>query len=328
MEPILSKQEIADLLRSIQGGDTTGPGPSGAAARKEQASHRTCDLFETAPSGQDRLPLDNFECIVDPFADRFISLLSRCLQRSVSIESSEFNSAPLKNHLHPAQSNSVTSIVELSPHMVPAIVNCDANLCCIFLEFIMGGSGSRAKQSSDRPRTRLELHMLGSLMNLVCEALNHAFKPIGEIKSSLIKNINEAELVSYMNPETEVVVYSSEIQVDSMSGHLDLIFPAEVFEPFRDSLRRLNLMNGIGDKRWSRSIKGNLESMAITVMAQTESISLSVRQLIDLRPGDVIPMVHEPGSRLELLVEGVAKFSGRMLVKDHRRKVCINEIFS
>ncbi len=328
MEPILSKQEIADLLRSIQDDNTTAPRPSALVARKTQTSHRSFDLFETAPAGQDLQPLDNFDFIVDSFGGRFSSLLSRYLQRSVAVKSSKFSSASLKTHLLTAQSHSTTSIVEISPIMVPAIVNYDANLCSIFLEFMMGGSGSQIARSTVRPRTRLELHILGSLVNLVCEALDHAFKPIGEIKSSLISTISEAELGSYIDPEAEVCVYSSEIQIDSLSGHVDLVFPAGAFEPFRDSLRRLNLLNGLGGKRWSRSIENSLGSMTVTVMAQTETVDLSVGQLINLQPGDIIGMDHEPGSRLDLLVEGVAKFSGSMLVENHRRTVRINEIYS
>lgn len=326
MEPILSKQEIADLLRSIQDGHAGGPGPSAAVVRDAQPSHRPFDLFETLPAGEGLLPLDNFEFIVDSFADRFSSLLSRFLQRTVSVESSEFSSAPLKKLLLSSRKNSVSSVVELSPLMVPTIVNYDTDLCSIFLECMMGGSASQDIHPSERPRTRLELHLLGSLMNLLCDALDHAFKPIGGIESSPIRTINETELASFIAPEAEVTVYSSEIQVDSLSGRIDLICPVGAFEPFRDSLRRLNLLKGPGDKRWSRSIEGSLESIAVSVMAQTESLELSVKQLIDLQPGDIIPMDCEPGAHLDLLVEGIAKFSGSMHLKKHRRAVRISDI--
>ena len=64
MEPILSKQEIADLLRTLQK-DGTGPsGPVVAGAPKISAEHLEINLLELPADSQKKSDIPNFNLII------------------------------------------------------------------------------------------------------------------------------------------------------------------------------------------------------------------------------------------------------------------------
>ncbi len=177
----------------------------------------------------------------------------------------------------------------------------------------------------DRKNTKIELGVLTSSMNFMCSDLDRAFKPITRINTKLVKTTNDPRLISFTNPDTDLIIYSFEVRIDQISGIMELVFPIEAFDPYRQSLMNLLHLDDLEGKGWSEIITENLGSMPVTVMAQTGLLDLTVKQLIELKVGDIVPIDHDPNTNLNVLVEGIMKFSGTPGQHDHRRSVRITK---
>lgn len=327
MEPILSKQEIADLLQSLQ--------KDGAVLSRQKSSgpygltsdHPEINLFDLPARVQEKIEIPNFNLIIDQFQSVFSRSLAQHLQRTVTIDGIDFQSMSFRDYLSLEDRYRPTAVLSLNPLNNGCLLTYDSHLWFLLLETVLGGLSPMGIIAPDRSPTKLEMNLLGSSMELACQALDRAFLPILQISSRLIESISDPRLLSFTSPESIVVIHRFEVKIDGASGILELVFPFETLMPCREPLQKLTRLDNLSNKNWPDIIGDNLESMLITVMAQSCSVDLSIRQLMDLKVGDVIPINREPESSVDILVEGVAKFSGSPGQLNHKRNVRITKVY-
>ncbi len=327
MEPILSKQEIADLLQSLQKDGAVlsrqkSTGPHGLAS-----DHLEINLFDLPARVQEKIEIPNFNLIIDQFQSVFSRSLAQHLQRTVTIDGIDFQSMAFRDYLSLEDRYRPTAVLSLNPLNNGCLLTYESHLWFLLLETLLGGLSPMGITAPDRSPTKLEMNLLGSSMELACQALDRAFLPILKISSRLIESISDPRLLSFTSPESIVIIHRFEVKINGASGILELVFPFETLMPCREPLQKLTRLDNLSNKNWPDIIGDNLESMLITVMAQSCSVDLSIRQLMDLKVGDVIPINREPESSVDILVEGVAKFSGSPGQLNHKRNVRITKVY-
>jgi len=327
MEPILSKQEIADLLQTLQKDGAVLAQQSSTERHVSKYDHHEINLSELPTGVQQRSEIPNFNLIIDQFQSAFSRSLGQHLQKTVTIDGSDFRSIPFREYLSVEDRYRPTGVLSLKPLSNWCLLTYDSNLWFLLLEILLGSVNTSSETAPDRSPTKLEMNLLSSSMQLACQALDRAFLSVLQVNSSLIETINDPRLLSFASPDSLVAIHRFEIQIDEAAGILELVFPFAALAPCREPLQKLTQLNGLSERNWSDIISDNLESIPITVMAQSCSVELSIRQLIDLKEGDIIPIDREPESSVEILVEGISKFSGTPGQRNHKRNVRITKVF-
>jgi flagellar motor switch protein FliM len=327
VEPILSKQEIAELLTSIRdSGVSEGSGSELSPVSSHSPPYREISLFELGTAHEAPAPIDHLEIIINQFRPLFSTALSHYLQRTVVIDLIESDFLPFSSYLSSENGQNVATIIKLSPLKFPGIVSCDARLCSILLEFLMGGTTPSESIAATRSRTKLELHIIQKVMDQACAALESVFQPVIPLTCCPIRTIDSCRSISQFEAIMPMAVFAMNISVDACSGHLDLLLPVMAFDPYRESLATVTQQSSPDQDRWTGSIEESLEKTTVTLMARTGVLDLSVRQLIEMRTGDIFFVDHEPGSAVEILVEGTAKFAGTMGHRNRKRNIRITSL--
>jgi flagellar motor switch protein FliM len=327
MEPILSKQEIADLLRSLQKDGAVPSGLQPPGAQKFYPEHVEINLLELPADSHQKLAIPNLNLIIDRFRSAFGSSLSHYLQKTVGLEIIDFNSLPFSDYLPDQEHHKTTGILSLQPLNSGCLLNYDPHLWFLLLENLLGGVGGSASSRSDRSPTKLELTLLKASMELACQAIDQAFIPLLQLSTKVIDTSGEERLHSFASADVVMAVYRFEVTLEQDAGVLELVFPIDSLTPYRSSLDKLTQLQNFEDKNWPESIRIGLGTMPVTVIAQTCLIDLSIQQLIDLKVGDILPIPHDPDRSVEILVEGVAKFSGLPGQHNHSKNVKITDIY-
>jgi flagellar motor switch protein FliM len=327
MEPILSKQEIADLLQTLQheGAAVSKKGPDEITGIG--ADHPEIDLFALPAGTLQPMEIPNFDLIIERFRVVFSRSLSRHLQRTVSMTTIENQTVPFSDYLVVKEQRRIIGMLGLKPMNSSLLLSFDAYLWFLLLEILLGGVNSPGMNVPDRSPTRLELSLLTSMMETACKSLDQTFLPLLQINSSVIETASESRAHSFASPTSVMIVYRFQVQVDEESGILELVTPIEPLLPYKSSLAKLTQLNSIEGRNWPNVIKNNLDTMPITIMAQSCVIDLSIQQLIDLKVGDVIPIDQEPDGSVKILVEGIPKFSGFQGSENHKKSVKITDIY-
>lgn len=306
MEQILSKSEIADLLKAIREGRI-----SLDLDDKEQDAFLACspiNLFQLTRPDSELFRIPNFDIILDLFCRIYATSLTNLLQRNftinrVSLESHEFQKFMADKH-----SPGAIGILDMAPLKYGALMIFDAALSFSMLEIMLGASTELGSLHLNRRLTTIELNILKTLLSDACTDLDKAFAQLLEMHASLIKLENNARLVSIVEPDAEVIVGTFMVKVGEQSGQLHLVFPFATLEPLREALKQLLTISTTSQSTWQEVLEDEIQEVAANITALSGNITLSINQILQLNEGDLLYLDYDPNAPLKVLVEDKLKF--------------------
>lgn len=322
MEPILSKQEIDDLLYAVKEGRVSLDLEDTAKSQIQQISCSELDLFQVSNQRSDTIRIPNFDIILDAFCQNFSISLSNQLQRTFSIIRTGLESMPFQEYIQSKENPGSIGVLDLSPLKHGALIQFDTALSFSTIEIMLGASIELDLLSLDRTLTKIELNVLKTLMRKACDDLDRAFRPITRLESSLVKVENNPRLVSITNPKSEVIIGTFDVTVADQHGIMELVFPLATLDPFREEFRDLLRAGSLRHGGWTDILIEELKDMTTTVIAQSGVLELPVGDVLQFKKGDIIPLDYDLNSSIKVLVEEKLKFFAQPGV--HRGKKAIS----
>jgi len=307
MEPILKKEEIANLLTAISAGKVSLDLDEGGK-KSSTLEFTPIDLFNLIQPDSDEFRIPNLDIILDSFCATYSTSLTNNLQRTFSISRSSLNSFEFRTFFKDKPNLGASGVIDMSPLKHGALIIFDPKLSFSLIEAMLGASTELDPLQLDRKLTTIELIILKTLFSDACRDLNKAFSPLLEIHSNLVKLENNARLVSIVEPETEVIVTTFLVKAGEISGEMHLIFPFATLEPVRDLFKELLNVSTASKSNWQDVLKEEILEMPTVVTAQSGTLDLSVSQLLNLKVGDVLDLNYDPNTPLKVLVENQPAF--------------------
>ncbi len=322
VEPILSKQEIDDLLSAIKEGRISADLHPREKHPVQQIECSELDLFQVSSQRGDNIRIPNFDIILDAFSQNFTISLSNQLQRTFAIHRTGLESMPFQEYLSARENPGSIGVLDLAPLKHGALIRFDPSLSFSTIEIMLGASIDLDLLKLERTLTKIELNVLKSLMNKACDDLDRAFRPVTSLHSSLIKVENNPRLVSITNPKSEVIIGTFDVTVGDLHGVMELVFPLATLDPFREGFRDLLSVSSLKHGGWTDILIEELKDMTTKVVAQSGVIEMPVGQVLRLKKGDIVPLDYDLNSPLRLLVEEKLKFFAQPGV--HRGKKAVS----
>lgn len=326
MEPILSKQEIADLLSTLQQREPKPAANSVSIGLADASRSEDIDLFQfhTGRHEPDKIP--NFDIILELFKEYYSSALSQFLQCSVDVTGSVIEYQRFNTYLVLESHPGAIGVIKAEPLKYGGLITFSPRLSFSLIEFMLGGSPQADSVQPDRAATKIELAILKSLMVHGCNALQQALLPIVQTQTDLIKTTHDRRLISLVNPDAELIVCTFQVATEHISESMQLVFPSQAFTPYREAFENLLHLDHFETSGWFEPVSSNIKSMACTVMAQADTIDMTIKDLLDLDTGDILMFRRDPEAHLDLLVEGQAKFSGYQELRNRKRHFHITAV--
>ena len=331
MERILSKEEISELLASIREGEIpveaeSGNEPAAEGAReaptpKPKAAVARFDLIQ---GGARAFELENFDLILDGFARNFSITLTNRLQRSVTVKRASIEMLEFDQFVTHLSGYSSLAVLRIDPLRWGGLIAVEDRIAFPVVELLLGASDDDRLVIPNRGLTTIELSILKSVLNDACLDMAKAFDPIEKLDISLIKMESNPRMVNIVPPETMVVRSFFRISLSNLSGKFSLMIPRLSLEPLRDKLKDSSHPDSRAHSaNWKAHItEGLLETEAL-VQAQLAQISISLKDILNLRVGDVIDLGRCQADQLRILVEGKGKFLGVSGIRNGNKAVRI-----
>ena len=323
MEPILSKQEIADLLRAINEGRVSTEAAMPAAQAAKFVNAETINLLHITNKNSHQLRIPNFDIILDTFAQNYSISLTNQLQRTFTITRIDIESATFNDFMTTQKSPGAIGVLNLSPLKYGSLFILDQQLSFTMIEIMLGASSEIDPLKLDRKLTTIELNILKSAITKGCDDLNKALRPLLNLNSSLIKVESNSRLVSITDPDSEVLIGRFKVQIGNLSGELKMLFPIATLEPLRERLKDLLSVRTSKFGEWSQLIMDEILEMPTTVIAQSGTLTLPLSQVLSFKKGDIIPLDYDPNAPLRVLIENNPKFFARSGVHAGKRAISL-----
>jgi flagellar motor switch protein FliM len=308
VEPILSQDEIRELLAAIKSGAVP-------LDDDDQPGFRHCrplNLFDAARHRESDNRVANFDLIVDAFAKNYATALTNSIQRTCFIQRTRMTGMPFQDYVASSQKHSGgIGMFSLQPLRHSALLTLGSSLSFALVEIMLGASKGIGGPYPQRELTTIELSIVKSLIAQAADDLNRAFAPLIGLKSVIERVERNMRMVSIAEPEAEVIVTSFQLAMGELTGDIDLVMPLAAVEPLRGKLKDLPNVNVLTKNSWRAGMRMALARVEATVIAQSGVVTMEISDILGLKPGDIIPLDYDPNTPLKILVEDEVKFYGQ-----------------
>jgi len=282
VQDLLSQEEIDALLHGVDDGDVdTEP-------EFEAGEARSYDLTSQDRIVRGRMP--TLEMINERFARYTRISLFNLLRRSADVAVGGIQIQKFGEYVHTLYVPTSLNMVKLRPLRGTGLIILDAKLVFKLVDNFFGGDGRHAKIEG-REFTPTELRVVQMVLQQAFVDLKEAWKTIMPIEFEYVNSEVNPSMANIVSPSEVVVVSTFHVELDGGGGDMHITLPYAMIEPIRETLDA-GMQSDVDDidERWVRALREDVVGASVEVNTTVVEKVISLRDIIDLEPGDVIPI--------------------------------------
>jgi flagellar motor switch protein FliM len=280
-EKILEPAEIDALINGVDTGAVSTQPPA------SPGEVRAYDFREPRSMAHGRLP--GMALINERFARSFRLSLYNLLRRSADITVKPLKIERFAEYIQTLATPTSLNLVRFNPLRGTALVVFDPMLVFTIVDHFFGGTG-RSWKIEGREFTATEQRIIHMLLRSVFADLRDAWTPIANIELEYVQSETNPQFAPIEAPAEMVLVNSHRIELAGGGGDLHVTLPYSMIEPLRETLDSGPANNRVErDPRWSGALREEIEEAEIELRMLLGNTSLTLADLLNLKPDDVLP---------------------------------------
>jgi flagellar motor switch protein FliM len=309
---VLDQAEIDALLHGVDSGAVdTEPAPDPGQARPYDFANQTRIVRGRMPT---------LEMINERFARALRLSMFSMIRRTPEISTSAIETPKFADYLPTLQVPTSLNHVRVLPLSGIALIIFEPRLIFSVIDSYFGGNGRHTKIEG-RDFTPTEYRIIQMLLQLVFAGLKEAWMPVMDVDHEFVNSEVNPHFANIVSPTEIVVVSKFRIELEGGGGDIHVTLPYSMLEPLKDTLRAgMQSDRADRDERWAQSLRNELEDTEVELTTRLCEARLSLGELIDMRPGDIIPCSFDGHATvladgLPLMKGEVGQHAGRKVVK-------------
>jgi len=282
---LLSQDEIDALLHGVNGGDIE-------TEADEDIPEGQIQSYDFA--SQDRIVrgrMPTLEMINERFARYFRISLFNMLRRAGEISVSGVQMLKFAEYVHSLFVPTSLSLVRVHPLRGTALFVIEPKLVFALVDNFFGGGGRFHTKIEGREFTPTELRVIQMVLDLAFSDLQQAWKPVLQVEFDYQGSEVNPHFANIVSPTEVVVVNTFRVELEGGGGDMHVTMPYSMVEPIRDLLDAgVQSDRSDVDERWSRAIRDEMKEARVDLSSTLTETTISLRELNELKPGDVIPV--------------------------------------
>ena len=314
---LLSQDEIDALIKGVDSGkvDTTPPPAPGEA--------RPYDLASQDRVVRGRLP--TLEMINERFARLFRIGIFNLLRRSPELSIKGIEMVKFSEYVQSVFVPSNLNLIRVKPLRGTALLVLEPQLVFAAVDNFFGGDGRYPGKIEGRDFTRTEMRVVQLMLKQAFLDLHEAWSPVLPLEFEYISSEVNPLFANIVSPSEIVVVSRFHVELEGGGGDVHVTLPYSMIEPIRELLDAAAQTDRADrDERWTQSLRAQVPGAQVEISSTLTEATLSLRNLMGLKPGDVIPI--DMPRVLDVCVEDVPVFRGTLGVSRGRNAIKISEV--
>jgi flagellar motor switch protein FliM len=213
------------------------------------------------------------------------------------------------------------AVVRLKPLPGVGFVSVEPALLLTLLDGFFGGSG-RALADAQAAIAPAAQRFLALLLRSISADLTAAWAPVTPVELELVKQETNPRLVQLGAPNESVLVLKFTVEFGARSGRIDWLLPESLLAPVREALAADGGQTAVRKQEaWAPALTSALQEAEVDTRAVLAQAQISLRELVRLSPGDIIPI--EAPQQATLFAGEVPLYRGRFGVSQGRNALKI-----
>jgi len=306
MAEVLSQDEIDQLLSAISAGEIS---TEESRAPKDQRKIKIYDFKR--PDKFSKEQIRTVSIMHETFARLTTTSLSAQLRSLVHVHVASVDQLTYEEFIRSIPNPTTLAVVDMDPLKGSAVLEIDPAITFSIIDRLFGGQGEGAKFS--RELTDIEQSVMEGIIVRVLGNLRESWSTVIDLRPRLGGIETNPQFAGIVPPSEMVVLVTLETKVGEVEGMMNLCIPYLTIEPI---ISKLSAQYWYASARRGTTtenlniLRDRLATVAVTLIAEVGSIDITVRDVLALRPGDIIrldsvrvndPMTLKVGERKKFL---------------------------
>lgn len=280
-----------------------------AAALLERSAREGVRTFDITANRINRMRLPNLEYVAKTFALRATSSLSNLLGREASVKFESLDRGKSADLLAALPNPASIAVVRFKPLPEQALLSVDPPLLLALLDGFFGGSG-RVSNDPLAAASPAAQRFLGVMLRALAPDFGSAWAPVAPLELEVVKQEHDARFIQIGAPQDTLITVKFIIEFGGASGAFEWLMPESQIAPVREALSADgSSQRAKVQESWAPTLSAALQSAQIETRAVLGHAQISLRELVQLSPGDVISI--EAPEQVVLMAEDIPLYLGR-----------------
>ncbi len=323
MNQVLSQNEVDALLSAVSDNKMDTPGAEGGAAGAGVVQY---DLANQDRIIRGRMP--TLDIIHDRFIRLFRMTLSNSLRKMANISVNSTGPLKFSEFMNSLPLPSCLNILRLDPLRGAAVMVIESKLLYALVDSFFGGNDVPYTKIEGKDFTQIEIKIARRVVLVAIDDLEKAWEPVYPLKVGYSRTEINPQFVAVVPPSDVVIATTFDVELEKVSGTIKIVIPYATLEPIKSKLsvgfqsEQLEV-----DFIWINRIKEQIMGTTANMLVRLGAADITVRDLLELEPGDIIQLNTDATIPLEILVEGLPKFRGIPGLSKGNRAIKITDVF-
>jgi flagellar motor switch protein FliM len=307
MSQVLSQKEVDALLNAVIGGEVETE--TKAPSETQDDGIVTYDLTSQDKIIRGRMP--TLDIVYERFIRAFRMNLSAQLRKLATLNIAATDTMKFGEFINTLPLPSCMSVVRFETLRGSGIIVLESKLAYALIESFLGGTDRPYTKIEGKDFTAIELSIVRKVVTSALEDLEKAWAPVTPMKINFVRTETNPQFVGIVPPSDIVIVTTFSVELENSSGTLSIVIPFSTLEPIRQKLISGFQQEVVEtDHYWANMMIRHLEETELNVVTELGHSELTLRQILELKEGDVIPLRTDATAEIPVLVENVARFRG------------------
>ncbi|MDR0630393.1 MAG: flagellar motor switch protein FliM [Treponema sp.] len=284
MTEVLSQNEIDQLLSAINAGDTE------TEDFKPAADIRKIKIYDfKRPDKFSKEQIRTVSIMHETFARLTTTALSANLRSMVHVHVASVDQLTYEEFIRSIPTPTTLAIINMDPLKGNAILEIDPAITFSIIDRLFGGTGEGTKVQHEL--TDIETSVMEGIIVRILGNMREAWTTVIDLRPRLGQIDTNPQFAQIVPPTEMVVLVTLETKVGEVEGMMNFCIPYLTIEPIIGKLSAQFWYSSVRRGTTTENLnilKEKLAGVDVNVVAEIGTIQISVRDVLDLRAGDVI----------------------------------------
>ena len=326
MSDVLSQSEIDALLNALSSG---GDAPTEEEPAEETQQVRVYD-FRTANKFY-KEQMRTLNVVFDSFAYLLSTKLTGLLHTTCNVEVISVEEQSFGEFNNSLPTPVILAVIEMEPLQGSILMQISSSLVYAFISRLFGGVADYGP-GTDKSFTEIEMSIMENVVHQIMSVLKEAWAKIVDVKP-VVKRIESSPQFTQIAAMTEpAAIVTMMATIDQIEGVIGLCIPHYAIQSIAKQLSAVNMALAETSKHTKemasqhQNIKEQIENTYVNVGVTFNETNALLREILSMRPGDVIRLNHPISEYVNVNVESLYKFKGVIGTDHHQYAVQIASV--
>lgn len=327
LSEVLSQSEVERLLAQVQEeeGNTIVYKADGSRPRIPKDSVQGYDFRH--PVFLSASELRKLRLRHEEFIRALAAKLSIYLRLDCGLQMAKLNTITFQKFTESLANPTHLTLFKVEPLRGICILDVNPRLGLTIVDRLMGGAAHSA--AINRDLSEIEIALLDQAIQLMLvEWCNH-WSSLQELRLVVLGHESNGRFLQTAPHDAVMLALSMEARIGDCMEQIQIGFPYYTLEPLvRKLSEELDAESepipnpAAAGGRWNR----DFESVSVPVTALWDNLEITARDLLNLKPGDVLQLSQDSPTNVKVLLGKIPKFHATLGSRGKYLAVCLNQL--